>query len=463
MVHLDGQRIVIIGAARQGIALARYLCWHKAQVVMNDRLPLAELTSAVQALADLPVEWVCGGHPTGLLDQADLVCISGGVPLTLPLIVEAQARNISLSNDSQIFMEVVPCKVVGITGSAGKTTTTTLVGCIAQQALARSPQSTPYRRVWIGGNIGEPLIDHVDEMDEHDLVVLELSSFQLELMTCSPHVAAILNITPNHLDRHKTVQTYSAAKARIFQWQTPDGVAVLGRDDEGAWGLAGKEPGHLVTFGMQKPFGISGTYVENDRIYFVRDGQVTSLFGCEAISLRGRHNLMNVLAACAISMVAHLPHTALESAVRDFKGVDHRLEYVRSWGGADWYNDSIATTPERVIAAIGSFSEPLVWLAGGRDKNLPWETLVGLARQRVRHLVLFGELAEKIECVIREVGGAGAMQITRCQGLYAAVQEASRIVHPEEVVLLSPGGTSFDEFRDFEERGECFKQWVMSL
>lgn len=459
----DGRRIVIIGAARQGIALARFLGLHEAQVLMNDRRPAAELSGAMQALSDLPVEWVCGDHPLSILDGADMLCISGGVPLTLPIIVEAQARNIPLSNDSQIFMELVPCKVVGITGSAGKTTTTTLVGLIAQHAVEKLSERTPYRRVWIGGNIGEPLIDRVDEMDARDLAVLELSSFQLELMTCSPHVAAILNITPNHLDRHKTMTAYAAAKARIFQWQAADDVTVLGRDDPGAWALAGQAPGRLMTFGLQQVPGVCGAYVENNRLVFAGDGQATSLFDCNAIQLRGRHNLYNVLAACAVSQAADLPQAALEAVVRDFKGVAHRLELVRAWGGATWYNDSIATAPERAMAALESFSEPIIWLAGGRDKDLPWEALVELARQRVRELVLFGELAEKVERVIHERGSPGAMHVTRCQGLQAAVREAARIVHPGDVVLLSPGGTSFDEFRDFEERGECFKRWVMDL
>ena len=209
-IDWKGQSILMVGAARQGLALARYLAQHGARVTVTDQHPAAEMQTAIQSLADLPVKWALGGHPQALLEGVDLVCISGGVPLTLPLIQEARQRDLVLSNDAQIFMETVPCPVIGITGSAGKTTTTTLVGRIASEAAA----SQTGRKVWVGGNIGLPLVSQVDGMQPGDLAVMELSSFQLELMSLSPHVAAVLNITPNHLDRHATMEAYTAAKAR---------------------------------------------------------------------------------------------------------------------------------------------------------------------------------------------------------------------------------------------------------
>ncbi|MBM3144306.1 MAG: UDP-N-acetylmuramoyl-L-alanine--D-glutamate ligase [Chloroflexi bacterium] len=472
----NGRRVLMIGVARQGIALARYLVAHGARVLLNDRREADELVTARQDLADAPVEWALGGHPLGLLDDVDLVCVSGGVPLTLPLVVEAQKRGLPLSNDSQIFLEAAPCKVVGITGSAGKTTTTSLVGRMAGESCELgvrksgsvqplTPNPPPLTRTWIGGNIGNPLISSVDEMTDADLVVMELSSFQLELMTRSPDVAAVLNVTPNHLDRHITMEAYTAAKARILDFQRPGDVAVLGHDDPGAWGLLDSVRGDLLTFGMARPpKGRVGTFLLEGWITLWERESPRKLLPTEAIQLRGEHNLSNVLAACAIAAAIGIPADAMRAGVEKFRGEPHRLEFVRSWGGADWYNDSIATAPERAIAAIRSFDEPIVLLAGGRDKDLPWADLAALVRQRVDHLVIFGEASAIISRAMAAAGPAERPYTqTVCQNLREAVSAAAQVVEPGEVVLLAPGGTSFDEFSDFEERGECFRKWVNEL
>jgi UDP-N-acetylmuramoylalanine--D-glutamate ligase len=468
--NYSGQKVVVVGAARQGTALARYLVRYGAQVVLTDARPLEDLAAAREALAGLPgVTWVCGGHPFSLLDGTSLLCPSGGVPLNLPLIGEAVRRGIPLSNDSQIFLEAAPCPVVGITGSAGKTTTTTLVGRMAEA-------SSVYRRIWTGGNIGSPLIAEVDAMQPEDLAVMELSSFQLEIMTRSPQVAAVLNVTPNHLDRHGAMETYTAAKARILEFQGGTGAAVLGREDPGAWDLREKVRGRLVSFGMgELPTGSDGTFLVGEDLYLRNSGnkgmrgtatthvaRKRFLMKRSDILLRGEHNLLNVLAACTIAATAGLPVEAMRAGVEGFRGVAHRLELVRTWGGADWFNDSIATAPERSMAAIRSFDEPLVLLAGGRDKNLPWEEFGALVRQRVDHLIVFGECGEKVLAAVEEES-VRPYTISRCATLREAVTEAARIVQPGDVVLLSPGGTSFDEFRDFEERGEWYKKWVMGL
>ncbi len=463
----QGKRVVIIGAARQGLALARYLALHGAHILLNDRRPAVEMETARTSLSDLPpetVDFVFGGHPLDVLEGADVLCPSGGVSLQMPLVEEARRRGIRLSNDSQIFLEAAPCRIIGITGSAGKTTTTTLVGRMASEDGRMKDAGG---KVWVGGNIGMPLIASVNQMKTDDLAVMELSSFQLEIMTRSPHVAAVLNITPNHLDRHASMEDYTAAKKRILDFQAPGDVAVLGRDDPGAWNLARGVQGGLVSFGLRRPdSGQSGTYCQDDQLYLQDGSKITYLMPLSDILLRGVHNLLNVLAACAIAAGAGLPVDAMRSGVRGFLGVPHRLELVREWKGARWYNDSIATAPERSIAAIHSFEEPLVLLAGGRDKNLPWEDFVALARQRVDHLILFGEAAGKIGQAMDQGGhtsGERPFSTRRCKGLQEAVLEAANIVEAGDVVLLSPGGTSFDEFRDFEERGEAFRKWVMSL
>lgn len=449
--------MTIIGGARQGQAAARWLARHGAHVTVNDRRTPAQMATAQSVLADLPVKWELGNHPIEILDTTDVVCLSGGVPLDNPIVVGATRRGLPITNDTQIFMEVVPCKTIGITGSAGKTTTTMLVGQMARTAFGN--------KAYIGGNIGDPLLNYVDEMEPDDLAVLEISSFQLEQMTISPTIAAILNITPNHLDRHGTMEAYIAVKQRILDYQGSSDTAVLGRDDPGSWNLAGKVVGRLVSFGFGPlPGAQDGSYIVDGILYLRERGVEIPLLRRAQVQLRGDHNVRNALAAFAISYAAGLPLDTMLTAVEGFQGVPHRLEFIREWKGAKWFNDSIATAPERTMAAICSFNEPIILLLGGRDKKLPWDRLVKLIRERVDHLVLFGEAAELIETALGRPGKERhSFTLNRCKGLEEAVQIASRLAMPGDVVLLSPGGTSFDQFTDFEERGEAFRKWVSEL
>jgi UDP-N-acetylmuramoylalanine--D-glutamate ligase len=451
----NGRRVLILGAARQGLALARWLSIHGAQVTLSDKGSADDLRLARQSLAEFPIQWALGGHPLTLLDSTDVLCLSGGVPLTLPIVAEAIKRGIPLSNDTQIFMEVVPCRTIGITGSAGKTTTTTLVGKMA--AIAYGDHA------YTGGNIGDPLINYVDRMDSKDVAILEVSSFQLEQMTMSPNIAAILNITPNHLDRHGTMEAYAAAKARILDFQSNTDVAILGRDDKGAWGLRNRVKGKLLTFSLHElEEGLNGAYF-HDGLLNLRDGNAyLPLILREKIFVRGDHNVLNVLAAFTIGHAAGFPLDAMLEAVEEFRGVEHRQEFVRELYGVRWYNDSMATAPERTIAAIHSFDEPIVLLLGGRDKDLPWEDLIRLANERVDHIVLFGDAAGKIGKTIEQLGPK-RFTVARADGLQAAVHLAADVAQAGDVVLLSPGGTSFDEFKDFAERGERFRTWVREL
>ena len=450
-------RVLILGAARQGLALARWLSLHGARVTLSDSRSEADLRLARESLAEYPIKWALGGHPLELLDSTDVLCISGGVPLTLPIVAEAIQRGIPLSNDSQIFMEVVPCKTIGITGSAGKTTTTTLVGNMAKSAYGD--------KAYIGGNIGDPLINYVDNMKTDDLAILELSSFQLDQMTISPNVAAILNITPNHLDRHGTMEAYTAAKARILEYQNEKDAGILGRDDKGAWSLRNQVRGKLFTFSLgELEEGLNGAYL-HDGLLNLRDGDAyLPLILREKISLRGDQNVANVLAAFAIGHASSFPLDAMLEAAEDFRGVPHRLELVRELRGVRWYNDSTATAPERSMAAIRAFEEPIVLLLGGRDKDLPWEDLMRLIGQRVDHVVLFGEAAEKIQKTAQALGlRANGSKLVRVGSLREAIIKAAEVAESGDVVLLSPGGTSFDEFKDFAERGERFREWVLEL
>jgi UDP-N-acetylmuramoylalanine--D-glutamate ligase len=417
----------------------------------------SDLRVAKESLAEFGIVWALGGHPLELLDSTDMLCLSGGIPLTLPIVADAVSRGIPLTNDSQVFMEVVPCKTIGITGSAGKTTTTTLVGNMAKLAHGDGAH--------VGGNIGDPLINYVDDMKVDDIAILELSSFQLDQMNLSPNIAAILNVTPNHLDRHGTMEAYTAAKARILEFQSQEGVAVLSRDDKGAWSLRNKVNGRLFAFSMDElDEGLDGAY-QHDGLLNLRDGNAyLPLLLREKVRLRGDHNVANVLAAFVIGHAAGFPLDAMLEAVEDFRGVPHRLELVRELNGVRWYNNSIATAPERTIAVIRAFDEPIVLLLGGRDKDLPWEELMRLVNERVDHVVLFGEAADKIQKTVDSLGlGRKRFTLSRANGLHEAVVKAAEVAEAGDVVLLSPGGTSFDEFRDFEERGERFRAWVQEL
>ena len=454
---LKGKRVVVLGLARQGTALARFLVREGAEVIVSDLKDEAALTEPMMALEGLPIRYVLGGHPLSLLDGADLLCLSGGVPIDAPIVVEARRRGIPLSNDAQLFLERCPAPVVGITGSAGKTTTTALVG-----EMCRAAEFT----TWVGGNIGNPLIADLDRIRPTDRVVMELSSFQLEIMTVSPHVAAVLNITPNHLDRHKTMENYVAAKRNIVAYQKPEDYAVLGFDDARARALALETKAHVLFFSGGAEVD-EGAYKTNGELVLRLGGTDALICHADEVRLRGAHNILNVLAASAIAGLVGVGVESMREVVRTFTGVEHRLEEVREWRGVRWYDDSIATAPERVVAALRSFDEPIVLLAGGRDKNLPWDEFAREVVHRVRHLITFGEAGEMIAEVVEEAGrreGKGELEgITRVERLEEAVEAAARVARPGDVVLLSPGGTSFDAFRDFAERGDRFKELVRAL
>ncbi|RPI99577.1 MAG: UDP-N-acetylmuramoyl-L-alanine--D-glutamate ligase, partial [Chloroflexi bacterium] len=309
---LDGKHVVVLGFARQGKALARWLPTIGAQVTVSDMLITAALASELGEFAGLPVQFALGGHPLELLDDCDLLCVSGGVPLTLPIIQEAFGRGLPVTNDAQLFLERCPAPVLGITGSAGKTTTTSLVG-----AMCRASG----RRTFVGGNIGDVLLDVLPQINGQDIVVMELSSFQLEIMTVSPDVAAVLNVTPNHLDRHGTMDAYSAAKAQIYMHQTPDDVAVFGYDDPVAEQMSHHAPGRVAYFSMRSPV-MSGAYLKGRELVVVGDSspgaEWRTVCGRDQIRLRGDHNVANTLAACAVAGAGGISPEAMRRAIESF-------------------------------------------------------------------------------------------------------------------------------------------------
>jgi UDP-N-acetylmuramoylalanine--D-glutamate ligase len=464
------EQVAIVGLARQGTALARFFCSQGVRVVVTDLRSADQLQDEMEALSGLPVSYVLGGHPFTLLDACDLLCLSGGVPPETPLPQEARRRGIPLTNDSLLTLQLAEAPVIGVTGSSGKTTTTTLVGEMLRAA--------PYR-TWVGGNIGTPLIDRIDEVEPDDKLLLELSSFQLQLFDRSPEVGAVLNITPNHLDRHPSMAHYTAAKANIVRWQDECDVAILGVDDEitGPWWRHGRvqieadkgqERMEWPIRARRVGFSLAsepdhGAFLRGSKLVWRDGAQEHQVCDVDQIQLLGVHNVANVLAACAIAGVAGAPVEAMRQVATSFTGIAHRLELVRERQGVRWYNDSIATAPERLAAALRAFEAPIVLLAGGRDKHLPWTEAVQLIRQKTRDVVLFGEAAGLIAREIAATDGPGGPTVVRCDTLEEAVRVAASVSEPGDVVLLSPGGTSFDAYRDFEMRGEHFRQLVEEL
>lgn len=458
--ELAGKRIVILGLARQGEALARFAASVGARVVVSDLRPATSLQDTLGRLQDLDIAYVLGEHPLHLLEGTDVIAISGGVPSNAPIVTAARERDIRVTNDSLEFVMRSPAMIIGITGSAGKTTTTTLTGVMGRQHG---------RKTWVGGNIGRPLLHDLGDMTTNDLVVQELSSFQLEIWSSQwgnkdlpgPEIAAILNVTPNHLDRHKTMEAYAAAKANLLRCQSRTSVAVLCADDEGAMSLASEVRGRLRTFSAQGVVD-DGAYVQAGQVRLRGDGYDNEVCQLGEVGLRGEHNLLNVLAAVTLADCAGIDIPAIRRAIRSFQGVAHRLEDVGTVGGVTYVNDSIATAPERALAGIAAFEEPLVLLAGGRDKQMSWESWAQTVAQRARHVVLFGDLARSLERRLKEqtLRTAG---LTRVETLDEAVRRAADVAEPGDVVLLSPGGTSYDAFKDFEERGERFRALVQAL
>jgi UDP-N-acetylmuramoylalanine--D-glutamate ligase len=454
MDALTGKHLLILGLARQGKALARFAVGVGAEVTISDVRSAETLQSELAELSDLPIEMVLGEHPMALLERTDMLAISGGVPADAPFVQAARARGIPITNDEQEFICRSPTAVIGITGSAGKTTTTALTGVMAQVAG---------RRTWVGGNIGRPLIADLHKMAADDVVVQELSSFQLEIWEQSPHIATVLNITPNHLDRHKTMAAYTQAKANILCHQSEDDIAVLCLDDAGSLALRPLVNGRLRLFSLEKPVA-DGAFLHNDKIW-LRNGHETAVCRVEDVQLHGRHNLLNVLAAVALADTAGIPAEAMYEAIRTFSGVEHRLELVREINGVRYINDSIATAPERALAALAAYDGPIILLAGGRDKDMQWDTWAQVVAQRVKHVILFGDLAELLE---KKLGDFAS--VTRVETMAEAVMAAGETANPKrlravdgDIVLLSPGGTSYDAFKDFAERGEKFREMVNQL
>jgi len=408
--------------------------------------PAHALRESVAALDGADVGLHLGGHELTDVDAADVVYASPGVPPENPLLDRARAKGVRVSSLVELFFALCPAPIVGVTGSAGKSTTTSLLGEMFTRAL---------RDVFVGGNIGRPLLGKLEAINEHSWVVMELSSFQLEPLRQSPHIALITNVTPNHLDRHPTMEAYWGAKGQILAHQKPTDWAILNADD--AWSERYRAVGRVLRFSLEGT--IEGAYVAGEQVMLLGE----PLLPTTEIPLRGRHNVANVLAAVATAQAAGIQRDAMVAAIRSFQGVAHRLQTVGQHRGVTYVDDSIATAPERSMAALRAYErEPLVLIAGGRDKHLPMREWAALIAGRVKHVVLLGEMSELVAGALQQVDPSYRC-VSWATNMDEAVRLAAAAAAEGDVVLLSPGGTSYDMYTDFEARGKDFVRAVSEL
>jgi UDP-N-acetylmuramoylalanine--D-glutamate ligase len=447
---LAARTVAVVGLARSGMAAARLIRRLGGRVLASDSAPAEALAARARELEQAGCRVWAGGHPEEAFEGADLVVVSPGVPLTLPPLRRAGARAVPVIGELELGWRVMEADAIAITGTNGKTTTTALAGALLGGQV---------RPVLVGGNIGTPLSERALEFPADGLVVAEVSSFQLEsIETFRPRVAAVLNLAPDHLDRHGTFDRYVQAKARILANQTEADCAVLNADDPATAALASRAPGRVLWFSRLAPQS-HGVFLRDEWIVAKLNGHVERICPLGEVALRGQHNVENVLAAAACALWTGMAPGAIRRGIAGFRGVAHRIERVHDDRGVAFYNDSKGTNVASTIRALESFTEPVVLIAGGLGKGQDFAPLGAAARHRVRHAVLIGADRERL----REVLEAAGIPVEAAGSMEAAVRAARAAARVGDVVLLSPACASFDMFRDFEHRGEVFKAAVREL
>jgi UDP-N-acetylmuramoylalanine--D-glutamate ligase len=450
-VLLSGKKVLIIGAARSGIAAARFLLGQGAVVALTDQKPLEQWTPEALALKELGVGLLPGEPPSWLLDQLDLVVVSPGVPATIIPIRYAERAGAEVIGEVELASRYLKGQMIAITGSNGKTTTTSLIGELLRDA------GLP---VQVGGNIGNALISMVESSRDDGWTVAELSSFQLEtIKTFHPSIAVVLNVTPNHMDRYETFNDYAAAKHRIFMNQTVEDVAVLNADDQTVSSWASGLRARVMNFSVKKEVE-NGVFLRGRELIFRTSEGERTLLRVDEMKLRGLHNVENVAAAFAAGLAAGAGIESMKETAKRFDPVEHRLEFVAEIEGVKFYNDSKATSVDATLKALEAFAdEPgkVVLILGGKGKKAPYAPLEPLIREKVRKLVLIGEDSETIA---NELGNSAPFE--RATDMNDAVRRSFESAEKGDVVLLAPACASFDMFESFEHRGKVFKAEVSS-
>jgi UDP-N-acetylmuramoylalanine--D-glutamate ligase len=449
-MDLNNKRVLVVGLGKSGVASALFLKAHGAQVTVSDTKSGDELRNEIPVLLDHGITVETGGHGDRTFRGQDLIVVSPGVPVDAPPLVQARALGESVIGEIELAARFLPGPIVAITGSNGKTTTTTLTGEI--MTAGGFP-------ALVGGNIGTPAISLAEQAKPETVIVLEVSSFQLEtVQTFRPKVAIVLNVTPDHLDRHRTFEAYADAKARIFENQRADDYAVLNADDPTCVAMAKRTQAQVFWFSRQKEVE-RGTWVRDGNIVFRDSAGQREIMQVSEIPLKGAHNLENVLAAVCAGTLMGCASEKIRQAVHDFKAVEHRLEFVATIRGVNYYNDSKATNVDATIKALESFPSNIHLILGGKDKGSDYSLLNDLLRQRVKRIFTIGAAAAKIESQIV----FPKSEIVHAETLENAIRKANAMAQPGDIVLLAPACASFDQFKNYEERGRIFKEIVKSL
>jgi UDP-N-acetylmuramoylalanine--D-glutamate ligase len=448
VIELAGKQVLVVGLARTGIATALFCAERGARVTATEARPELEIPETAAKLRAAGVTLELGGHRAETFVQQDLIVPSPGVPSMMPALAAARAIGVPVWSEIELAWRFLRGRLICITGSNGKTTTTSLIGHILE--TARLP-------VQVAGNIGTPLISRVDLSSDASFTVVEASSFQLESISAfRPDIGVLLNVTPDHLDRHGSIEAYGRAKARMFENQRAEDAAVINADDAVAPQYAPAEP-RVFYFSRAKRVA-SGCYLRGDEIVFRCDGTETVLLAHKDIGLRGSHNIENVLAAATAARLAGAEPVAIAEGVRTFAGVEHRIEYVATISGVEYFNDSKATNVDATLKALDAFPGNVLVILGGKDKGSDYRILRQALRSHARMALLIGSAADKIETEL-----AGVIPVERAETLARAVEIAARHARPGDIVLLAPACASFDQFENFEQRGRVFKQLVREL
>jgi len=461
-MDVNNKRVLVVGLGKSGVASALFLKERGARVTVSDTKSGDELHNEIPVLLDHGITVETGGHGERTFRGQDLIVVSPGVPVDVPLLVQARALGEVVIGEVELAAQFLPGQIVAVTGSNGKTTTTTLAGEI--MAAGGFP-------TLVGGNIGTPAISLVSGAKPESVIVLEISSFQLEtIQTFRPKVAVVLNVTPDHLDRHRTFDVYVDAKARIFENQQASDFAVLNADDPTCVAMAARTRAQVFWFSRQKEVA-QGTWVRDGNILFREEHGQREILQVSEIPLKGAHNLENVLAAVCVGALMGCAPEKIRRAVHDFKAVEHRLEFVATIRGVDYYNDSKATNVDATIKALESFPANIHLILGGKDKGSDYTVLNDLLRQRVKRVYTIGAAAAKIEAQIVSSSGASSgdqgkgrgPELVHAETLENAVRKAAAVAQPGDVVLLAPACASFDQFKNYEHRGKVFKEIVRGL
>lgn len=450
-MDVKDKKVLIMGAARSGIAASKFLKTHGADVILTDIKEAEKMVDVEKELAGSGIKTLWGQQPDIKEIKPDFIVVSPGIPLTIAPLNIAAKLQIPVISELELAYRFSRTPFIAVTGTNGKTTTTSLVGQLFQDVG---------RNVVIGGNIGFPLISHVERLTREDLIVAEVSSFQLEsTIDFKPRVAIILNITPDHLDRHGSMEAYRAIKAKIFKNQTEEDFLILNYDDNLVKELAFGAKSHVIFFSRKNKLE-EGVYLDNGQVVIdIGEGPVPI---CEPgeISIKGSHNLENAMAAVAAGYMLGLEPEDIRKTLMTFPGVSHRLEFVAEIKGVKYINDSKGTNSDASIKAIEAFEEPLILIAGGRNKGSDFVDLAEKVKERVSKLILVGECKDEIKSAVLKTGFT---DIHEAVDFRDAVNKAYSLATQGDIVLLSPACASFDMFNNFEERGNVFKELVLSL